>query len=84
MQSKFALTSFTMRPASALRSPHIALAAIAAAIGNALILIRAAMVASPLYTSDEVVYWHRARALFAEVDAAAFTTGPIYIQDARR
>src|SRR4051794_8132445 len=43
-------------------------------MGNALILTRAANVASPLYGSDEIGYWHRARAIAAGVDPAAFNS----------
>src|SRR3954468_8668339 len=58
--------------ASALRLPHVALAATVITLGHALILIRVANVAAPLYASDEISYWHSARALFAGVDPAAF------------
>src|ERR1043165_2934336 len=60
-----------LRP-SALRLPLAALAAIIAPIGNALILIRTANVAAPLYGSDEIAYWHSARALFTGVDRSTF------------
>src|SRR4051794_3117626 len=62
---------------SALRFPLVALAAPAITLGHALILIRVANIAAPLYASDEMAYWHSARALFAGVDRRAFN---IYLQ----
>lgn len=49
-----------------------ALPVISVLVGHALILVRAANVAAPLYGGDEIAYWHNARALFAGVKAATF------------
>src|SRR3954462_2403712 len=52
--------------------PRWALAAISVLTGHALILVRAANVAAPLYGGDEIAYWHNARALSAGIKAVAF------------
>src|SRR5690349_6293363 len=53
-------------------APGTVLALVSTVVGHALILLRSAKIAAPLYGSDEISYWHSARALYAGVDPAAF------------
>ena len=71
MPSNSALTSAEAKNASTRAWPRIALAAIAVAVGNALVFIRISRIAPPLYGGDEIAYWHGARYLFAGLDCFA-------------